>query len=457
MDFSGRGQENFTFSALDSKGRSCVPATRSSSHVRSLSCLALCILIGLWFAPFARAQAGPLPEPVPTIETVQRRAFDFFWNETNPVTGLTKDRERNLPGPSAGSSTVASIAATGYMLAALPIGVEHGWVTRKLAYERCLKTLRYIHDTLPNIHGFYYHFLDWGTGERVWNCELSSIDSSLLALGALASGEYWPRTEAQSLAGKITGRMDWRWMRTDGGAWPNEPAPSMGWDPKKGFLPSRWKGYNEAAYLYLLALGTPGEARLPWKSWNSWTFPTAIMEGFQVFGGPSPIFMAQMTPGYFDLRGLRDRQGRDWWTAWKNAHLADQAYCARKPMNKTYAAGFWAINASDQPGGYGADSPMDGRNTGTVSPTGMLAGIVFTPERSRRSLTELWTLREKIWGRYGFGDAFNLEKDWFGSDVIGIDLGMMLLLTENARTGLIWRLMKHNAFARRGLAAAAFH
>ena len=405
----------------------------------------------------ARTLAGQTPEAAPALETVQRRAFDFFWNETNRDTGLTKDRERNMTGPEAGKSTVASIAATGYMLASLPIGVEHGWVSNRQAYERCLGTLRCVHDTLPNVHGFYYHFLDWGTGARIWNCELSSIDSSLLALGALACGEYWPHTAVQRHAAGIAGRMDWRWMRTNGGAAPTEPAPSMGWDPKKGFLSSRWNGYTEAAYLYLLALGTPGPGGLPRDSWNRWTFPTVSEEGIPVFGGPSPIFMAQMTPGYFDLRGLRDRQGRDWWTAWKNAHLADQAYCARKPENKTYAAGFWAINASDQPSGYGADSPLDGHNTGTVSPTGMIAGIVFTPERSKKSLADLWTLRDRIWGRYGFSNAFNLDKDWVGTDVIGIDLGMMLLLTENAHSGLIWRLMKHSAFAQRGLAAAGFH
>ena len=411
----------------------------------------------LLFLASSPSLAQRLPETAPTLATVQRRAFDFFWNETNRETGLTRDRARNQATPDSGGLPVASISATGYMLAALPIAVEHGWVTKSQAYERGRAALRCIHDTLPNVHGFYYHFLDARTGARVWNCELSSIDSALLALGALAAGEYWPHTEVQRLAGEIAGRMDWRWMRTNGGAMPEEPAPSMGWNPEKGFLASRWMGYNEAVLLYLLGLGTPGSAALPRDSWDRRTFPTVTEEGYPVFGGPSPLFMAQMGPGYFDLRGLRDRQGRDWWTAWKNAHLADQAYCARHPLNKTYAAGYWAINASDQPDGYGADSPQDGRNTGTVSPTAMVAAIVFTPERSRKSLADLWTLRERIWGRYGFCDAFNLGRNWFDTDVIGIDLGMMLLLTENARSGLIWRLIKRSSFARRGLEAAGFH
>ena len=414
-----------------------------------ISAVSLCI------TRFATCQTTP--SPAPTIETVQRRAFDFFWRETNPATGLTKDREKNAEGPDAGKSTVASIASTGYMLAALPIGVERRWITRGQGYARCLTTLRFVRGSLPNIHGFYYHFLDWRTGARVWNCELSSIDSSLLVLGAIVSGEYWPNTEAQRLATQIADRMDWRWMRTNGGAMPDEPAPAMGWDPTKGFLASRWRGYNEAACLYLLAMGIRQPRGISADSWSRWSFPAVTEEGFPVFGGPAPIFMAQMTPGFFDLRGQRDRQGRDWWTAWTNAHLADQAYCARRTDNKTYAAGFWAINASDQPDGYGAASPADGQNTGTVSPTGMLAGVLFTPERSRKALADLWSLRDRIWGRYGFCNAFNLDKSWYDRDVIGIDLGMMLLATENHRTGVIWKLTERSAIARRGLRAAGFH
>ncbi len=422
--------------------------------LRSISTLACICIIALLAQP---AGAGPSDVAPPPLETVQRRAFDFFWNETNPETGLTKDREKNSDGPEAGKSTVASIASTGYMLAALPVGVEHRWILKRKAYDRALTTLRYVHDALPNVHGFYFHFLDWSTGARVWNSELSSIDTTLLAIGGLTAGEYWRGTPVQRLANDIVARMDWQWMRTDGSAKPDESAPSMGWNPEKGFIPARWQGYTEAAYLYLLALGTPSPNGLSASSWDALRFDTVKEEDVLVFGGPSPIFWAQMTPGYFDLRGLRDRQGRDWWSAWKNAHLADQAYCARRPGSRTYAAGFWAINASDQPQGYGAGIPEEGKDTGTVSPTGMLAGIVFTKERSENSLIDLWSLHDKIWGRYGFCNAFNIDKNWYDPDVIGIDLGMMLLMTENARSGLIWRLVKHTSIARRGMEAAGFH
>ena len=399
------------------------------------------------------------PTPPPTFDTMQHRAFNFFWYESDPKTGLTKDRARNLGGKP-DTDTVASTAATGYALAALPVGVAHRWVSRKSAYARALTTLRFVHDKMENHHGFYYHFVDKATGARVWQCEQSSIDTALLLMGARVAGDFWQGTEVQRLAESLTDRADWPWMQTDGGAKPQETAPSMGWKPDTGFLPARWQGYNEAFYLYILALGSQWHP-LPASAWDGWQVPQTTLEGYPVFGGAEPLFMAQMAAGYLDLRGQRDRQGRDWWRAWKNAHLADQAYCARNAEGrKTYTEGFWGISANDQPPpvGYGANAPAKGRDDGTVSPTGMLAGVVFTPSESRAALMRLWQKHgPQLWGRYGFSNAFNVDKKWYDTDVIGIDLGMMLLAIENARTGLIWRLTDRDPMMNRGLATAGFH
>lgn len=390
---------------------------------------------------------------------VQRKAFAFFWNESDPRTGLTKDRARNLPGR-ADAYTVASIAAMGYALAVLPVGVSHGWVSRKAAYARALTTLRFVQDKMENHHGFYFHFVDKATGARVWKSELSSVDTALLLMGARVAGDFWPGTEVQRLADGLTDRADWPWMRDSGGASGAEETLSMGWKPEDGWINSRWQGYSEASFLYWLALGSRSHP-LAAASWDAWEVKTATLEGFPVFGGANPLFMAQMAPGFCDVRGLRDRQGRDWWTAWRNAHQADRAYCERNPDGRrTYAEGFWGISANDQPPpvGYGASAPTPGRNEGTVSPTAMLTGILFTRGPSRHALADLWRKHGKqLWGRYGYSNAFNVDKNWYDTDVIGIDLGMLLLATENARTGLIWRLLRSDPVMERGLAAAGFH
>lgn len=411
-------------------------------------------------APTLQAQHEQTLDAVPSLEIVERRAFDFFWNESDPVTGLTRDRAHNT-GDVSGTNSIASIAATGYALAALPVGVSHGWISKKQGYERALTTLRFLRDKLPNEHGFYFHFVDSTTGARVWNSELSSIDTALLIMGARVAGCYWPQTEVARLADDLTDRIDWPWMQTDAGTKPQETTPSMGWKPESGFLPYRWQGYSEAFFLYCLALGSKTHPLEP-SAWDSWQVSSGTLEGqHPVYGGPNPLFMAQMASGFLDMRNLRDRQGRDWWTAWLNAHLVDQSYCARNSENRqSYAQGFWGLNANDlpPPAGYGANRPADGQNDGTVAPSAMLAAVMFTPAPAQVALTNLWHRHGgQLWGRYGFSDAFNVDKDWYDKDVIGIDLGMMLVGVENRRTGLVWRLLSADPVIAKGLASAGFH
>jgi hypothetical protein len=395
--------------------------------------------------------------PEELLDNVAHRAFAFFWNESDPQTGLTKDRAKNAPGVE-DTYTVGSIASTGYALAALAVGAKRGWVSTADARTRAATTLSYLLDRLPHEHGFFYHFVDWRTGERQWNCELSSIDTGLLIKGALVAGRAFGGALARQ-ADALYARVDWRWMQNRGPKDPESLALSMGWKPESGFLENRWHRYDESSYLYLLALGAPRFA-LPPSAWDAWETPSITLEGYRLFGPPGPLFWAQMTPAYFDLRGLRDRTGRDLWTNFENAHRANHRYCARNAAAvKTYSETIWGITACDQPPpvGYGAQDPVDGRNDGTVAPTAMLAGITFVPEIARRSVVSLYDdYRSKIWGRYGFANAFNVDKDWYDPDVIGIDLGMMLLAAENARSGLLWKHMHGHPAIRRGLAAAGF-
>jgi hypothetical protein len=254
--------------------------------------------------------------------------------------------------------------------------------------------------------------------------------------------------------------MDWRWMQKGGtGLFTSEKTLSMGWKPETGWLKSRWQGYSEASFLYLLALGAP-RFDLPADVWKNWGVRPATLEGLPVLGGANPLFMAQMTPGYFDLRGLKDSEGYDWWRSFENAHRADILFCRRNPDRfRTFAAGLWGISASDQPDGYAAMAPAAGHNNGTVVPAAFLGGGLFAPEAARRALRNLWDLpqRSLFWGRYGFSDALNLDKGWFDSDVVGIDLGMMLLAMENERSGLLWRLMRDLPMTRKALQKAGMH
>ena len=400
--------------------------------------------------------------PEELLENIAHRAFAFFYDESHPDTGLTKDRATNLQGKE-DAHFIASIAATGYALASLPIAVERKWLDKPTAAKRALLTLRFVYDKLPNVHGFHYHFVDWKSGDRVWKCELSSIDTALLLNGALAAGQYFGG-EIGKLADAVYARCEWPWMQNRKPEDSPAMSLSMGWRPEEGFLASRWHTYNEASYLYLLAMGAP-RYPLPPETWDKWDVPETALEGFPVFGGPGPIFFAQMTPAYYDLRGKRDRKGRDWQKNFENAHRANLAYCRKNAGKfKTYGEGFWGITACDQPPekpggehGYGAQDPIDGANDGTVAPTAMFAGIIFLPEVVRKDVTNLYDRhRDRLWGKYGFGNAFNVDKDWYDNEVLGLDFGMMLLALENARSGLLWKLMSDRPDVKKGVSAAGF-
>ena len=251
--------------------------------------------------PFLRADA--------LLTEVQKRAFRFFWEQSDGVTGLTNDRASNKSDGK--EFTVASIASTGYALASLPIAVQQGWIERTAAYDRALLTLRYVHDKLPNEHGWYYHFIDRHTGQRVWNCELSSIDTALLLMGVLIAGREWRNTEVEQLANAIYDRVDWQWMRTNGGIKPDKKLLAMGWNPETGFLKNDWDHYCELMFLYLLGMGAKHNP-LSADSWTAWKRNEVKYGGRKTLAG-GPIFMHQMAHGFFDFRGSRDVLGWDYW------------------------------------------------------------------------------------------------------------------------------------------------
>lgn len=396
-----------------------------------------------------RAQVGATDEDRRLMDEVQRRAVRFFTECAHPRTGLVRDRASNTGKD---NYDVASIAAAGYGLASLPIGVERGWVPRQEALKQAERTLRFVL-SMPNEHGWLYHFVDWGTGERRWNCEISSIDTGLLVMGALVCGQYFKGTEVRRLSERLYRRLDWTWMRTNGGSRPSKLLLSHGWKPESGFLPNNWDAYCEHMFLYLLGLGAERDP-LPAESWYAWKRGSYEYAGIRTLAG-GPIFWHQMSHAFYDLRGRRDRLGVDYHRAAADAIRIHRRFCTDNPTGrKGYGPYGWGLNASDGPDGYrayGVPEPEDG----TLSPTGVLASVIFDAkaalETARRMLR---TYGDRIWGRYGFANAYNVDRDWFDGDVIGIDLGMALLAIEDHRSGLVWRLVKSHPSTERAFRRA---
>lgn len=383
----------------------------------------------------------------PRITELERKAFDFFLKESNPRTGLTKDRASNVA--SSDAYTVASIASTGFALTAYAIGTEHRWIEREAARLRTVVTLKSINDLVEHEHGWLYHFIDWETGKREWKCEASTIDTAILLAGVIAAERYWKDAEITKLSERFWNRIDWKWALTDGGSNPDAKLIVHGWKPEEGFLKGRWSGqYSEEKMLYLMGCGL---SDIRTDGWEEIGRKFETYKGIEFITG-GPLFIHQMTEGFFDFSERRDRLGINYWVNTRNAALANRQYCIDNPQGyKAYGPNFWGLSACDVPGGYEAlGAPGWTVDNGTITPTSVVATLPFTPEHVLPFIEEMRTKHAKAWGRYGFPNGYNPTKDWIDPDVIGIDLGMMMLGIEQARSGLIHRLTSSHPAIKRG-------
>ena len=384
------------------------------------------------------------------LEEVERAGFRYFWEEANPYTGLVKDRSQ-ADGPDA--RTTASIAATGFGLTALCIADQRGWEDSKKIRERVRNTLRFAGTRLSHRNGFFFHFLNMRNGDRDFQSEVSSIDTSIFLCGALACRAYFDDAEIRDLATKIYERVDWGWLLQ------GEKTLSMGWTPEGGFLKARWDSYSELMMIYLLGLGSSTHP-LPKECWDAWERPRFEFSGLHFIGSHAPLFVHQYSHAWFDFRGKRDAYAN----YFENSVIATKVHrlwCLELAKQfPDYNEDLWGITASDSAHGYvawGGPPPM-GPIDGSIVPSAAGGSLPFLPAEAMRVLQ---TIREKYakhaWREYGFVDAFNPLKDWYNPDVIGIDLGITLLMVENGRTGFVWEHFIKNDAVKNGMARAGFH
>jgi hypothetical protein len=415
-------------------------------------------LVTLPFASFAATEkqktfAEPVRVPYPgsddaLLNEIEKKAFDFFWNEASATTGQVKDRATQ-DGKDA--RKIASIAATGFALSGFCIGEARGYGNKQEIVDRVRATLRFLWNKLPNEHGFYYHFIDMNSGERQWKCEISSIDTSILLCGALTARQHFADAEIQDLATKIYERMDWPWMLNRG------ETLSMGWHPEDGFLNARWEHYCELMMIYLLAMGSPTHP-ISAETWNAWTRPKVKFYGLEYISGKDPLFTHQYSHAWFDFRGKRDAYA-DYFENSVKATKAHKLFClSLRDEFPDYSEHLWGITASDSFVGYQAwgGPPPLGKLDGSVVPCATGGSLPFLfPDcmRVQRAIRERYPL---AWGRYGFVDAFNPLTNWYNPDVLGIDLGITMLMAENRRTGFVWKTFMKNKEAQRGMESAGF-
>ncbi len=399
---------------------------------------------------------APLPPTAPpvTLEQViayeMEAAFDFFWEQANtdpasPGYGLVRDRYPGSPG-------IASIAAVGFALTAYPIGVEKGFISREEGFERARGTLETL-SRMPREHGFFYHFVDMGTGRRAWNSEVSSIDTAILLMGVLAAGQYFGG-EVGARAEQLYGDVEWPWMLDQG-----RGMFYMAYRPEKGFE-GHWDFYAEQLMLYVLAAGSPTHPvdERPYYTFKRHRAAYGQGEPF-IHSWFGSLFTHQFSHAWLDFRGLVDREGVDWFANSVTAARAHYQFAVdMQGRYRTLGPLAWGLSACDGPDGYSGlyGAPPSGydnkqhRVDDTVPPYAAIASILFLPEEAGLAMLNYFSI-EPLKGRYGFKDAYNLSRNWYASDVIGIDKGISLLMLANHENGLVYRIMMENEHVRRGL------
>jgi hypothetical protein len=381
------------------------------------------------------------------LNDLEAASFLFFWEQGSPNTGMVKDRcdvRKDMQG------VASSIAATGFGLTALCIGAQRGFISTSDALERVLVTLRFLWRKLPNHRGFFYHFANPETGERMFDSEVSSVDTAILLCGVLTCREHFGDPTVATLADLIFNRVDWTWLSED------TSLLTHGWRPEVGFLPSRWDYYSELMMMYLLGMGAVTHP-LKRETWDAWKRLTFEYDGMRYIGSFAPLFVHQYSQAWFDFRNRRDKYA-DYFLNSVTATEVHRRFCLELGKQfPDYTEDLWGITASDsQHDGYVAwgGPPATGPIDGTVVPSATGGSLPFLPAATMRVLKTIRARYPSAWSKYGFVNAFNPLKNWYDSDVIGIDTGITLLMAENLRTGFVWDTFMRTAEAKRGMERA---
>ena len=415
------------------------------------------------------------------LSDLQSDAFNYFIHEVNSENGLVADCTKE--------GWPSSIAAIGMALSAYPVGVERKLITREEAIVRTLRKLRFFAESeqsskpdATGYKGFYYHFLDMKTGRRAWQCELSTVDSTFLFAGMLAAAAYFDRdseaeTEIRRLADQLYQRADWRWAM-DGGA-----TLTHGWRPETGYLAHRWQGYDESTLAYVLGLGSP-TFPLPVESYQAHMALCNLRKVYEyeyLFAGP--LFMHQFSHLWIDFRGIQDDTARTWGLDYfensRRATYAQREYAKRNPNGyKGYSEVCWGLTACEGPGpkeliidgmkraffDYVARGVPDGPDDGTLAPWAVVASLPFAPEIVLPALKHFNQIEVGVDHPYGLEATFNPtfpdEKchdcGWLSPWHFGINEGPIVLMIENYRSDLLWRLMRSSPYIIAGLRRAGF-
>lgn len=397
------------------------------------------------------------------LTLVQQQTFKFFWDYAHPVSGLARER--------LGSGDVVTSGGSGFGVMAILVGIERGFITRQQGFERLSTIVTFLNNAnTETFHGAYPHWLNGSTGKAIAFSTKDNgadlVETAYLIQGLLTVREYFKNgtSEEQQLCEEITTiweRVEWDWFRRDGQNvlywhW----SENYGWD-----MNMKIQGWSECLIVYALAASSPTHT-IPKEVYTiGWArngdFPMTNGKSFYGITLPlswdygGPLFWAHYSFLGLDPRNLQDQFANYWEQNVAHSKINFE-YCKANPKKYLcYSADCWGLTASDIPNGYAASEPSN--DIGVIAPTAAISSIVYTPEQSLDAIRFFYyILGNKLWGDYGFYDAFDANDSWWASSYIAIDQGPEICMIENYRTELLWDLFMQNTEIQEGLTKLGF-
>lgn len=379
------------------------------------------------------------------LTMVQEACFRYYWEGAHPNSGTTRE---NTPG----DDDMVATGASGFGIMALIVGVDRGFITREQGLHRMLKIVSFL-EKADRFHGAWPHFLSGTTGHRMavfgmYDNGADLVETAFLTEGLLSARQYFKGSspEEKELYQRITNLwkgIDWAWFRRT----PDGDYLFWHWSPEYSWhINHRLTGWNEVMITYLLAVASPTHpipGKLYYTGWASdHYFDPHTYEGIELKvgqGSGGPLFFTHYSYMGFDSH-MSDRF-TDYFNQNRAMARINRAYCIKDPGHyKGYGANDWGITAVDGPDGYVPYEPNLKLDDGTIAPTGAISSFPYTPEASMDALKFFYRqLGDRLWGVYGFRDAFNLQEDWFSRIYMGLNQAPMTVMIENYRSGLIWK------------------
>ena len=405
------------------------------------------------------------------LDSVERRTFDYFWSGAEPNSGLACERI-NMDGiyPE-NDETVVTTGGSGFGILALIAGMERGYVTREQGIERFERIVSFL-ERADRFHGAWPHWIEGRTGRvKPFGKKDNGgdlVETAFLVQGLLAAHQYFAQgnEREQALAQRIDTLwrgVEWSWYRNGQNVLYWHWSPEYGWEMNFAV-----HGFNECLVMYILAAASPTYPIDREVYTEGWAENGAIVDEHEVEGyrlrlryqgvEAGPLFWAHYSFLGLDPRGLRDDYCEDYFGEMRNYSLINRAYCIRNPRHyKGYGKDCWGLTASYSTVGYAAHAPVEREDRGVIAPTAALSSIVYTPEESMDVMRYLYgPLHEKVWGPYGFYDAFSQTDDWYPQKYLAIDQGPIAVMIENHRSELLWRLFMSHPYVQNGLRKLGF-